>query len=50
MIEKLRCWICGNLVTDEEYDHEAGQCKECEERNPMPICMRRDFVWPIFTC
>lgn len=50
MIEKLRCWICGNRVTDEEYDHDAGQCKKCEEHNPMPICMRRDFVWSIFAC
>ncbi len=46
-MEKLRCWICGSTVTDEEYDHDAGQCKACEVRNPMPLCMRRDFVWPV---
>lgn len=45
-MDTIRCWVCGTKVTDEEYDHDAGQCKTCEQRNSMPLCMRPGFVWP----
>lgn len=42
----IRCWVCGKTVNEADYDNKAGQCKECEKRNPMPLSMRSDFRWP----
>lgn len=45
-ITNCRCWVCGNNVAIAQYDEDAGQCKECEQRNAMPLCMRPGFQWP----